>query len=136
MPRLYTPRDAAELLGISYPSVKQWIYRGKIKSVLTPDGHHRIPEFEIDRLMPPIAMLVKAEKRRGMFRRISGRNQLFGRVTDVKVSGLLAQVAMSIDGQHITSIITADAVRELRLQKGQVAAALFKSTEVMIVLTV
>jgi molybdopterin-binding protein len=62
-------------------------------------------------------------------------SSLFGRVTDVKVSGLLAQVALSLDGQPITSIMTADAVRELRLQKGQVAAALSKSTEVMIVLT-
>jgi molybdopterin-binding protein len=30
--------------------------------------------------------------------------------------------------------VTADAVRELRLKKGQIAAALIKSTEVMIVL--
>ncbi|MEO8736688.1 MAG: TOBE domain-containing protein [Edaphobacter sp.] len=34
--------------------------------------------------------------------------------------------------QHITSIITADAVREMQLRKGQTAAALMKSTEVMI----
>ena len=40
---------------------------------------------------------------------------------------------MSIGEQHITSIIIADAVREQRLKKGQIAAALIKSTEVMIV---
>ena len=74
------------------------------------------------------------ETRRKNFRRISGRNQLIGRVTDIKISGLLAQVTLSIGEQHITSIITADAVRELRLKKGQVAAALIKSTEVMIIL--
>jgi hypothetical protein len=36
MPRLHTPRDAAQILGISYPSLKQWIYSGKLKTVQTP----------------------------------------------------------------------------------------------------
>ena len=134
MSKLYTPRDAAQVLGISYASLKQWIYQGKLKSVQTPGGHHRIPEPEIDRLLPRIAVAGSLEKRRRTFRRISGRNQLVGRVTDVKISGLLAQVTLAIGDQHITSIITADAVRELRLKKGQIAAALIKSTEVMIIL--
>lgn len=134
MPKLYTPRDAAQVLGISYASLKQWIYRGKLKSVSTPGGHHRIPESEIDRLLPRITTAGTPEKRRRTFRRISGRNQLVGRVTEIKISGLIAQVTLSIGGQHITSIITADAVREMRLKKGQIAAALIKSTEVMIIL--
>lgn len=134
MAKLYTPRDAAEVLGISYASLKQWIYQGKLKSVQTAGGHHRIPESEIDRLLPRIARTGPIEKRRATFRRISGRNQLIGRITDIKVSGLLAQVTLSLGEQRITSIITADAVRELRLKKGQIAAALIKSTEVMIVL--
>ncbi len=134
MPKLYTPRDAAQVLGISYSSLKQWIYRGKLKTVRTPGGHHRIPESEIDRFLPRVTVSSSAAKRRKSFRRISGRNQLVGRVTDIKVSGLLAQVTLSIGEQHITSIITADAVRELRLKKGQIAAALIKSTEVMIIL--
>ena len=72
--------------------------------------------------------------RRKNFRRISGRNQLVGRVLDIRVSGIMAQVTLSVGDQHITSIVTADAVREMRLKKGQIAAALIKSTEVMIVL--
>jgi molybdopterin-binding protein len=71
-------------------------------------------------------------ERRTNFRKISGRNQLIGRVTEIKTMGLMAQVTLSIGGQRITSIITADAVREMRLQKGQTVAALIKSTEVMI----
>ena len=42
--------DAARELGVSYPTIKQWIYHGKIKSVRTAGGHHRIPRSEIDRL--------------------------------------------------------------------------------------
>ncbi|WP_433974543.1 TOBE domain-containing protein [Tunturiibacter lichenicola] len=134
MPKLYSPREAAQVLGVSYASLKQWIYNGKLKSVQTPGGHHRIPEAEVDRLLPRASVKGKPEKTRRMFRRVSGRNQLTGRITDIKVNGLLAQVTLSIGGQRITSIITADAVRELRLKSGQVAVALIKSTEVMIVL--
>ena len=47
--------------------------------------------------------------------------------------GLMAQVSLSIGGQRITSIVTADAIREMRLKKGQTVAALIKSTEVMLI---
>jgi molybdopterin-binding protein len=63
---------------------------------------------------------------------VSGRNQLTGRIIDLKIEGLMAQVTLSIGGQHLTSIITADAAREMRLEKGQLAIALVKSTEVML----
>ena len=132
MQKLLPPREAANILGISYPTLKQWIYHGKLKSVKTPGGHHRVPESEIDRLIPRKLLRGDVESRRGTFRRISGRNQLIGRVLEVKYSGLLAQVTLAIGEQHITSIITADAAKELRLKPGERAAALVKSTEVMI----
>jgi molybdopterin-binding protein len=131
--KLFTPREAAQVLGVSYPTLKQWIYKRKIKTVKTAGGHHRVPEKEVDRFLYRESGSTDASERRNNFRRISGRNQLVGRVTDVKMSGLMAQVSISIGGQHITSIITADAVREMRLQKGQKVAALVKSTEVMII---
>lgn len=130
--RLLAPRDAAHILGISYPTLKQWIYRQKLKTVKTPGGHHRVPESEIDRLIPKSLQRGEIETRRGNFRKISGRNQLMGRVLELKFDGLLAQVTLAIGEQHITSIITADAARELRLKVGDRAAALIKSTEVMI----
>ncbi len=133
--KLLTPRDAAQILGISYPTLKQWIYKRKLRTVKTAGGHHRIPESQLDQYLYREPKKKRVSERRGNFRRISGRNQLVGRVLDVKTSGLMAQVTLSIGGQRITSIITADAVREMRLKKGQTAAALIKSTEVMIVRT-
>ena len=132
MQRLLPPREAANILGISYPTLKQWIYRGKIKTAKTPGGHHRVPESEIDRLFPKKIERGELELRRGGFRKISGRNQLVGRVVGLKFDGLLAQVTMSIGEQHITAIITSDAAKEMRLKVGERAAALVKSTEVMI----
>lgn len=130
--KLYSVSDACKVLGVSYPALKQWIYKGKIKTTKTPGGHHRIPEPEIDRLLPAVPRSSTVQSRRENFRKISGRNQLVGRIVDLKIEGLLAQVTLSIAGQHLTSIITADAVREMRLEKGQLAAALIKSTEVML----
>ena len=132
MQRLLAPREAASILGISYPTLKQWIYRGKIKTAKTPCGHHSVQESEIDRLIPKSIERGDIAFRRGNYRKISGRNQLIGRVLSVKYSGLLAQVVLAIGEQHITSIITADAAKEMRLKPGERAAALVKSTEVMI----
>jgi len=124
---LLRPRDAAVQLQISYPTIKQWIYHRKLKAVKTPGGHYRIPQSEIDRLLYRTRGRNEGE-RRVTYQRISGRNQLVGRVVDVRVSGLVAQVTLSVGGQLITSLITSGAVREMHLKKGQTAADSFQST--------
>jgi len=134
-------RDAARELGVSYPTLKQWIYRRKIRSVRTAGGHHRIPRTEIDRLAflagtgerPKTKPSSGLQSSRGLEHFISGRNQLVGRVSKVEIVGLLAKVVLDIGGQAVTAIITSDACRELGLRKGQTAAALIKATEVMII---
>jgi molybdopterin-binding protein len=126
------PRDAAVQLQISYPTIKQWIYHRKLRTVKTLGGHYRIPQSEVDRLLHRTRGHNK-EERRASYQRISGRNQLVGRIVDVRVSGLVAQVTLSVGGQLITSLITSGAVREMQLKKGQTVAALIKATEVMII---
>jgi molybdopterin-binding protein len=128
---LMTPREASRMLGISYPTIKKWILDGKLKTVRTPGGHHRLSEASLrpyiteDRQKPE-------SKSRERYRRISGRNQLAGKVVSLRIEGLLAEVVLSIGDAHVTAIITASAVRELKLKKGDSAAALIKSTDVMI----
>ena len=124
-------RDAALQLGISFPTIKQWIYKKTIRSIKTAGGHHRIPTVEVDRLLFRTRAKTKRE-RKEIVRRVSGRNQLVGRIESVRISGLMAEVKLSIGGQQITSIITASSAREMQLKPGQTAAALIKATEVMI----
>jgi molybdopterin-binding protein len=124
-------RDAALQLGISFPSIKQWIYKKKIRSVQTAGGHHRIPRSEVDRLLYRTRGGTEKERQQ-MTRRVSGRNQLVGRIDKVRISGLMAEVKISIGEQQITSIITATSAREMNLKAGQTAVALIKATEVMI----
>lgn len=69
MPQRYTPRDAAQVLVVSYSPLNQWIYQGKLKSIQTIGGHHRIPEAEVDRSRPGITS--GSVESRLTFRRIS-----------------------------------------------------------------
>src|SRR6202789_3769923 len=129
---LLKPREAAAALGVSYATLKQWILAGTLKTIKTPGGHHRIPQKALEPLLkskPTTARKTSRER----FRNVSGRNQLVGTISEVKISGLLAQVILKIGDQQITSIITSDAAREMQLRKGQPAGALIKSPEVMIV---
>lgn len=137
--------EAARELGISYPTLKQWIYRGRIRSVRTAGGHHRIPRTEINRVLfqmkrrwrgaqpPARPAKLTGEPVSGLEHVISGRNQLVGRITSVKTVGLLAKVTLDIGGQKVTAIITRDSCQELGLKTGETAAALIKATEVMII---
>jgi molybdopterin-binding protein len=128
---LFTPREAARLIGISYPTIKQWILAGKLMTIQTPGGHHRIAESTLEPYLTADKEKPATESRE-RYRRISGRNQLVGKVVSVRIEGLLAEVVLALNDTHITSIITATAARELKLKKGDTAAALIKSTDVMI----
>ncbi|GGA54492.1 hypothetical protein GCM10011507_02210 [Edaphobacter acidisoli] len=128
---MLTPREASRLLGISYPTIKQWILGGKLKTVQTPGGHHRIPESSLKPFLAKDKSKPATESRE-RFRQVSGRNQLAGKVVSIQIEGLLAEVVLAVGDAYITSIITAGAVRELHLKKGDTAAALIKSTDVMI----
>jgi molybdopterin-binding protein len=129
--QLLTPREASRMLGISYPTIKHWILAGKLKTIRTPGGHHRLtvaslrPFLEADGMRPDV-------ESRERYRRVSGRNQLAGKVVSIRMEGLLAEVVLSVGAANITAIVTAEAVLELGLKKGDTAAALIKSTDVMI----
>ena len=113
--RLMRPRDAAKVLGISYATLKLWIYKGKIRTNKTAGGHHRIPESQLDKFLHSASEKGEVATKRTGFRNISGRNQLIGRVTDIKISGLIAWLSAStihrgpISPQHraLRSSITA-----------------------------
>jgi molybdopterin-binding protein len=133
---LLTVRKAASRLGIGYSTLKQWIYRGNIRTTQTTGGHHRISEAEIDRLLarhtPAAARRPRPQSARGLIIGLSGRNRLRGFVEEVRSDGLIGQVRLRIGDQSLTAVITSDAIQELNLRRGDDALAIIKSTEVMI----
>jgi molybdopterin-binding protein len=143
-------RDAARRLGVSYATLKQWIYKGTLRTVQTAGGHHRISEAEVERFLArtptgsvrPGHVGRRTRPRPSKARRssnspivlaaLSGRNQLRGIVEEVRSDGLMAQIRLRIGDQSLTAIITRDAIDALRLKRGDEALAVIKSTEVMI----
>jgi molybdopterin-binding protein len=133
---LVTVRAAAAQLGVAYSTLKRWVRSGRVRTTRTEGGHHRVSQAEIDRLMarqqpeaPRRARVPAADEVLGG---LSARNRLHGFIDEVRVDGLLAQVRMRIGDQSLTAVITADAVRALKLRRGDDAMAIIKSTEVMI----
>ena len=132
MSELLTPMQAARVAGVSYPTIKQWIYKGRIQTTKTAGGHYRIARGEIERVTGQSAARPKRGKPVGLDA-ISGRNKLHGSITELRFEGLLVQVTINVGGQEITSIITSDAARALGLKVGTSVYALIKATEVMVI---
>ena len=133
---LLTARAAAERLGVGYSTLKRWVRGGKVRTVRTEGGHHRVAEAEIDRLLArqqaPSRRRAAATSDDESLAGLSARNRLWGFIEEVRVDGLLAQVRLRVGNQTLTAVITADAVRALKLRRGDDAIAIIKSTEVMI----
>ena len=130
-------RAAAGRLGVSYATLKQWIYKGALRTVQTAGGHHRISEAELERFLArkvprPSSKSRRAQRPPTVLAALSGRNQLRGVVEEVRTDGLMAQIRLRIGDQSLTAIITRDAIDALRLRRGDDALAVIKSTEVMI----
>jgi molybdopterin-binding protein len=133
---LLTVRAAAERLGVAYSTLKRWVHTGHVRTTRTEGGHHRIADAEIDRLLaraqPETNRRPRAADPGEALGGLSARNRLHGFVDEVRIDGLLAQVRLRVGNQSLTAVITADAVRALKLKRGNDAIAIIKSTEVMI----
>ena len=130
-----TVREAAGRLGVGYSTLKQWIYKGSVRTSRTEGGHYRISDQEVARLLAARGPLPRPRRRGsggGVLVSLSGRNRLRGVVEEVRREGLLAQVRLRIGDQQLTAVITRDAVDELGLRRGDEATAIVKATEVMI----
>jgi molybdopterin-binding protein len=132
---LLTVRAAAEQLGVAYSTLKRWVHSGQVRTVRTEGGHHRVSDAEIERLLARRQPEGRAQPRRyddELLEGLSARNRLRGFVDEVRIDGLLAQIRLRVGDQTLTAVITADAVRALKLRRGDDAVAVIKSTEVMI----
>jgi excisionase family DNA binding protein len=96
-------RDAALRLGVSFPMIKQWIYKKKIRSLQMARGHHRIPQSGIDGFLFRTRGRTEMDRKQAL-RRVSAVTNWW--VDAVRVSGLMAEGMISIGRQQITSIIT------------------------------
>ena len=136
---LLTVRAAAERLGVGYSTLKRWVHGGVVRTTRTEGGPHRVSDAEIERLLarqqPDVPRRAARADPDESIAGLSARNRLRGFIDEVRIDGLLAQVRLRVGNQSLTAVITADAVRALKLRRGDDALAIIKSTEVMIART-
>jgi molybdopterin-binding protein len=63
---------------------------------------------------------------------ISARNRFTGLVTDIRKDAVMAQVELQCGPFRVVSLMSSEAVEELGLELGSVAAAVVKSTNVIV----
>ena len=63
---------------------------------------------------------------------ISARNQLKGKIVEVKKGATTTHVRIDIGGQTVTAAITNEAAEELGLTAGKAAYAIIKASSVMV----
>jgi len=68
--RLLRPKEACQLLGISYSTLLRWIREGKIRVVTTEGGKYRIPYSEIKKYLER-----REEPRAVIYARVSSADQ-------------------------------------------------------------
>ena len=62
----------------------------------------------------------------------SARNKLPGIVQDVEINGFMAKVSVRVGDNHLVAVVTAESVKELKLEPGTEVTVLIKSTSVML----
>ena len=64
--------------------------------------------------------------------KLSARNRLKGKVTEVKKGATTAHVKIDVGGTVVTAAITNEAADELKLAPGMTAYAVIKASDVMV----
>lgn len=120
--------DAARFLGVSDDTVRRWIGSGALTSVTDASGRMAIEGREL-------AGFAKEQARAAVDASgtsSSARNRFVGLVTAVKADAVMAQVELQCGPFRVVSLMSSEAVDELGLEPGSVAAAVIKSTNVII----
>lgn len=63
---------------------------------------------------------------------ISARNQFKGKVKEVKLGAVMAEVVVDVGGHEIVAAITGTSAERLGLKVGDEVTAIIKATEVMV----
>jgi molybdopterin-binding protein len=118
---VYTASEAARALGISLDTLRRWDRSGRIRTERDAANRRLVPASEVERL------------RGGADDELSARNRFRGIVRSVEVDGFLARIEIDVtETARVVAIITREAVEELGLKPGVGAAAVVKSTSVMV----
>jgi molybdopterin-binding protein len=120
--------QAAEMLGVTVDTIRRWEVEGRLRVERSAGGQRLVPIAEVTRLL--------AERRRSASERPivagSARNRFPGIVTRIERDRVAAVVEIHAGPHRIVSMMTAEAVDELRLAVGDEAIGVVKATNVIV----
>ena len=111
---------------MSTDTVRTWIDEGKIPSSRTSGGHRIIKGADLAKF------LTDSNNDPSITTHLSARNRFLGLVTKVKKDNVMAQIEIQAGGQRIVSLISSEAAEAMKLKPGVIAAAVIKSTNVVV----
>jgi molybdopterin-binding protein len=121
-------REAASFLGVSDDTVRRLVDSGSLEAVVDTSGRKVIDAYEL-------AMFARQQANTApnpLGVASSARNRFVGLVTEIRTDAVMAQVELQCGPFRVVSLMSSDAVRDLRLELGSVAVAVVKSTTVIV----
>jgi len=116
--------EAAQLLGVSDDTVRRWADEGRLRA-----GHATGPRTV---LAEDVAALMRESAPELPHLTTSARNRFDGIVTRVEKDGVMALVEIQAGPHRVVSLMSREAADELHLAPGTLAAAVVKSTNVVV----
>jgi molybdopterin-binding protein len=120
--------EAAELIGVSVDTIRRWAEDGTLRTTRSDGGQRLVSAAEVRRLM---STRRKAAPDRTIVAQ-SARNRFPGVVTKVVADRVAATVEVQAGPHRLLSLLTAEAVRELKLKPGDQVICVVKATNVIV----
>lgn len=122
--------EAAALMGVSDDTIRRWADAGRLDIVTGATGRKVVRGAQLAALAQELA----TESPLAPTAKTSARNRITGIVTRITRDTVMAQVELQAGPFRLVSLISREAVDELGLDVGSVAAATIKATSVGIAL--
>src|SRR5262249_35171632 len=123
---ILTAQEAAKILRLNVKRIQSLARAGRLPGRRV-GRKWLFRQQDLDRLLD-----TSAPTSPSAFEMLSARNHLRGRVSGLRVDGLMAEVRVRFGDQELVSMITRNSAERLRLRVGDEVYAVIKSTEVMI----
>ncbi|MDO5751801.1 molybdopterin-binding protein [Arthrobacter sp.] len=120
--------EAARFLGVSGDTVRRWLENGTLHGSKDQQGRMVVDGVELAALAKKQSAPPQDPTRVGS----SARNRFVGLVTTIVMDKVMAQVELQCGPFRVVSLMSSEAVRDLKLEPGSVATAVVKSTNVII----
>lgn len=120
--------EAARFLGVSDDTVRRWLDNGTLQGSKDGQGRMVVDGVQLAALAQKQSQLPDDPTGVGS----SARNRFVGLVTNVVTDKVMAQVELQCGPFRVVSLMSSEAVRDLKLEPGAIATAVVKSTTVII----